>query len=171
MNLTIKVICFVFLLSTFGLTKNKDAQPFSNKSLLKSDFLASGFYVLNDSLGTKRILQGTNEYYFIESKSKIPIHALEKVKISFVKNKIFGKVEKRFGLLFKLDPKGENEIKNMSKIALKKRAKIGLIIKNKLIIASYMGSEITNTPFFIETNTSKEDLKNLEKIIKKELKN
>ncbi|WP_340200888.1 hypothetical protein [Ascidiimonas sp. W6] len=169
MNITIKIVLIALLISAFGFKKINKTNVFRDKSLTESDGLPSGFYLLNDSLGLQRRLQGTDEYYFVKPKSSVFIGNICNVKLSYVKTKVFKKSEKHYGFFFKLDQKGRTEFENISKVAMRDNQKLGLIIQDQLLIATYVNTEITDGSFFIEIDTSKDELKVLLKIIKTEL--
>ncbi|MBU3026441.1 hypothetical protein [Zobellia galactanivorans] len=53
---------------------------------------------------------------------------------------------------------------------MRTRQKLGLIVKDELIFALHVGSEINGESFFIELYNSKDEMKRLEKMVKNELK-
>lgn len=133
--------------------------------------LPSGIYLLNDSTGVKRVLKNNpNEYYFIQKRPWLPIGNFDKVKRICLEDKYFKASEKQCGLSFTLNPKGQSEIQNLSRIGMRTHQKLGLIVKNELIFALYVGSEINGDSFFIELYSSKDEMKQLEKMVKNELK-
>lgn len=170
MNITLKILFIIHFLFSFEANQSKKTETFKTDQIIESDFLSSGLYLINDSLGIKRAVRGTNNFFLINPKPIISIRNVNKVKLIFEKNKVYGKTKKRYGLSFQLDQIGKKELENASRDALKNHQKMGLIIQDELVTTPYVSSEITNGLFFIEMSISKEDLKELEKRIKAELK-
>lgn len=170
MTLTVKILLITFNLVFLGLAQKQIIKLNDNKPITQSNALPSGFYFINDTLGVQRMHYETKEIYFIEPKKVIDISNIKKVKTTSIKNKVFGKTQERHGLLFTLNDEGVHIMKYASKVAFQKHQKMSLIIKDELVVVFYVNSEINKDTFFIEVETSKNNLKDIEKIIKAELK-
>ncbi|MDO6810022.1 hypothetical protein Q4603_15465 [Zobellia galactanivorans] len=168
MSIFIKTLSIVLFLSVIGPNRMHLSQE---KPKTEPGTLPSGIYLLNDSAGVKRVLKDKpNEYYFIQKRPWLPIGNFDKVKRICLEEKYFKASEKQCGLSFTLNPKGRSEIQNLSSIGMRTRQKLGLIVKDELIFALHVGSEINGESFFIELYNSKDEMKRLEKMVKNELK-
>jgi len=139
-------------------------------SVMQSQALASGFYLVNDTLGTKRQLQDTNTTYVLDDKPAIKLAHIKKVKLTTIKTKVFGKTEKRNGLLFTVNEAGKNKMQAASKLAYQNRQKMGFVLEDQLIVVFQINSELYQNTFFIDLEQPKDQLKSLEKTISAALK-
>jgi len=170
MHLLIKLLIVSLTIFWIGIPESKNIKNHTNESIIQSDTLISGFYIIDDNQGVKKIPKDSNESYLLESKTLINIQNIKKVKITSIKNSVFGKIRKRSGLLFIMDKDEENALKIASNTTVDKSLKIGLVINNELVLVFFLNNQINNNAFFIEIDTSKNKLKELKNLINNQIK-
>ena len=132
--------------------------------------LLSGFYFIDETTGIERILENTQEYFFISPTSITPISTIDHVKTEVIKTKVHKKTEKNYGLHFQLNDQGQKAMQLASKKAYENKQRIALIVNDSLVLAPYINYEIINGSFFIEIDSHEKEIKALEKHIKSAIK-